>query len=64
MRDDVLDGFVSAQSALEDYGVVLKPQTFAPQTFEVDEAATRQQRRRMRRQTTMFHRGEYLMAID
>lgn len=59
VRDDVLDGFVSAQSALEDYGVV-----FMPETLEVDESATRQQRRRMRRQTAMFHRGEYLTAVD
>jgi len=55
----VLDGLVSVQSALEDDGMVLKPQT-----VDVDEAATQRQRRRMRRQTTMFHQGEYLTAID
>jgi N-methylhydantoinase B len=59
VRDDVLDGFVSAASALADYGVV-----FTPQTFDVDESATWQQRRRMRRQTAMFHRGDYLTAVD
>jgi N-methylhydantoinase B len=59
VRDDLLDGFVSAASALEDYGVV-----FAPATLEVDESATRQQRLRMRRQTAMFHRKEYLTALD
>jgi N-methylhydantoinase B len=60
VRDDVLDGFVSAASALEDYGVVL-----APETLDVDESATRQQRLRMRRQTAMFHRrSDYLTAID
>ena len=59
VRDDVLDGFISAESALEDYGVV-----FMPQSCDVDEAATRQQRQRMRRQTAMFHRGEYFSAVD
>ena len=29
VRDDVLDGFVSIESAFDDYGVVLDPQTFA-----------------------------------
>jgi N-methylhydantoinase B len=52
VRDDVLDGFVSRQSALADYGVVLDPKT-----LEVDEAATRHRRHRMPRQTAMFHRG-------
>jgi N-methylhydantoinase B len=52
VRDDVLDGFVSRHSALVDYGVVLDPHS-----LDVDEAATRQQRRQAQRQTAMFHRG-------
>lgn len=59
VRDDVLDGFVSAESALADYGVVLDPQT-----LEVDETATRQRRRSMQRQTAMFHRGTYFSAVE
>jgi N-methylhydantoinase B len=59
VRDDVLDGFVSAESALDDYGVV-----FMPQSWDVDEAATRQRRQRMRRQTAMFHRGAYFTVVD
>jgi len=54
VRDDVLDGFVSLESALVDYGVVLDPKT-----LEVDEAATHQRRRNTPRQTAMFHRGKY-----
>ncbi len=59
VRDDVLDGFISAASALEDYGVVLNPQT-----FELDEAETQQRRRRMQRQTAMFHRGTYFSSVE
>ena len=55
VRDDVLDGFVSSESAFSDYGVVLDPHTLA-----LDAAATRERRRSMRRQTSMFHRGAYL----
>jgi N-methylhydantoinase B len=55
VQDDVLDGFVSLDSAVHDYGVVLEPQTLA-----VDETETRQLRQRLRRQTAMFHRGRYL----
>jgi N-methylhydantoinase B len=55
VRDDVLDGFVSTASAYTDYGVVLDPKTLA-----VDAAATRERRRSLRRQTSMFHRGAYL----
>ncbi len=59
VRDDVLDGFVSLDRALTDYGVVLDPQT-----LEADEAATRQRRRGMQRQTAMFHRGRYLTELQ
>jgi N-methylhydantoinase B len=58
VRDDVLDGFVSLESARQDYGVVLDPQSGA-----VDEPATRQLRQSLRRQTAMFHRGQYLTAV-
>jgi N-methylhydantoinase B len=53
--EDVLDGFVSPESALKDYGVVL-----APQTLEVDEVETAQLRKDLHRETAMFHRGRYL----
>jgi hypothetical protein len=59
VRADLLDGLVTAESALEDYGVV-----FTPRTLDVDKAATRQQRRRMRRQAAMFNRRAYLTAVD
>jgi N-methylhydantoinase B len=58
VRDDVLDGFVSLNSALTDYGVVLDPQTFA-----VDAVETRKLRQSLRRQTAMFHRGRYLTGM-
>jgi len=59
VREDVLDGFVSPQSALRDYGVVLDPQTFA-----VDEGETAQIRKDLGRETAMFHRGRYLHAEE
>jgi N-methylhydantoinase B len=59
VRDDVLDGFVSLESALVDYGVVLDSKT-----FEVDEAATYQCRRNTPRQTAMFHRGRYITELQ
>jgi N-methylhydantoinase B len=58
VRDDVRDGFVSIESALQDYGVVLDPQT-----FEVDTVETPKLRQSMRRQTAMFHRGRYLYEL-
>jgi N-methylhydantoinase B len=55
VRDDVLDGFVSRDSALHDYGVVLDPHT-----LEVDKDATDQLRRSRPTETAMFHRGKYM----
>jgi len=55
VREDVLDGFVSSESALTDYGVVLDSQR-----LEVDEVETAQLRKDRRSETTMFHRGRYL----
>ena len=55
VREDVLDGFVSPESALKDYGVVLEPQT-----REVDEVATSKLCKDLHRETAMFHRGKYL----
>jgi N-methylhydantoinase B len=40
VRQDVLDGYVTIESAARDYGVVSDPQT-----FEIDAAATETQRR-------------------
>ena len=51
--DDVLDGFVSRESAFRDYGVVLTDDGTG-----IDEAATRD-RRSARPDARMFHRGEY-----
>jgi N-methylhydantoinase B len=58
VQGDVLDGFVSLQSARDDYGVVL-----TPHTCEIDMAATHQLRQSMRQQTAMFHRGRYLTEL-
>ena len=55
--EDVLDGFVSPESALKDYGVGLDPQT-----LEVDEVETAKLRKALHRETAMFHRGRYLHA--
>jgi N-methylhydantoinase B len=57
--EDVLDGFVSPESALKDYGVVLDPQT-----LEGDEVETARLRKDLRRETAMFHRGRYLHAAE
>jgi N-methylhydantoinase B len=54
VRRDVLGGFVSAESARADYGVVIDPGTGA-----VDGGATRQLRATMRGPVRMFHRGGY-----
>jgi N-methylhydantoinase B len=45
VRTDVLDGWVSAQAARDVYGVVL---AIDDQSVEIDPAATREQRRRLR----------------
>ena len=55
VREDVLDGFVSSESALKDYGVVLDQQS-----LEVDEVETAKLRKDRRSETAMFHRGRYL----
>ncbi len=52
---DVLDGFVSAEAALAEYGVVIRGET-------VDRAAT-EARRAERSGTKAFHRGTYVDAI-
>lgn len=49
---DVEDGFVSVESALEDYGVALDPDT-----LELDAAATTDRRRTRRTNTKLFHRN-------
>ena len=55
VRDDVLDGFVSPESAFADYGVALAGE-------EVDEAATDERRRALRSPTKLVHRREYFDA--
>lgn len=58
VRGDVLDGFVTRESAREDYGVVLDGST-------VDEAATRARRAELRAAPTgMFHRGGWFDGDD
>jgi len=55
VRDDVLDGFVSAASALDDYGVVL-----ADDRLSVDEPATAARRAELARlKRGLFHRHSY-----
>jgi N-methylhydantoinase B len=45
VQQDVMEGFVSMESAARDYGVVIVPQTADAQTLEVDDAATAALRR-------------------
>jgi N-methylhydantoinase B len=58
VRADVLNGFVSYESAFEDYGVV-----FDRQTGEIDEAATASRRRSSRPSAKLFHQGKYVDEI-
>jgi N-methylhydantoinase B len=53
--DDVLDGFVSPEAALDQYGVVIYGES-------VDQLAT-EARRRDRPAAKAFHRGEYVDAL-
>lgn len=55
--NDVLDGFVSASSARDDYGVVL-----SADGESIDLAATDTRRASYRWPTKFFHRGDYLDA--
>jgi N-methylhydantoinase B len=57
--EDVLDGIVSSESALKDYGVVLDQQS-----LEVDEVETAKLRKDHRSETAMFHRGKYVTQIE
>jgi N-methylhydantoinase B len=54
---DVLDGFVSSEAALADYGVVIDGEA-------VDEVATETKRATMPRPPEMFHRGHPYNAED
>src|SRR5262245_3356565 len=54
VRRDVIGGFVSAESAGTDYGVVIDADTGL-----VDEAATRRRRAGLRGPVRRFHRGAY-----
>ena len=55
VRDDVLDGFISAESAARDYGVVL-----TDDLIDVDMAATDARRKELARMTRgLFHRRAY-----
>ena len=55
VRDDVLDGFISAASAVRDYGVVL-----SDDLFSVDRAKTKARREELARLPRgLFHRHQY-----
>ena len=55
VRDDVLDGFISAESAARDYGVVL-----TADLIDVDAAATDARRKELARMPRgLFHRHAY-----
>ncbi len=56
---DVLDGFVSPEAALTDYGLVL---TDDGRAFDVE--ATRARRAGLARDPRMFHRGRYFDAAE
>jgi len=58
VQQDVRDGFVSVDSALEDYGVVIYPETLR---FAV--AETKSRRASYRMESKMFHRFEYMDEI-
>ncbi len=57
--EDVLDGFVSAKSAFDDYGVVLDGDGLF-----LDLAATERRRAEIVAPTKMFHRGSYFDAAE
>lgn len=58
VQADVANGMVSQQAALSDYGVVL-----APDSLEIDHAATEDHRRRNREAGKLFHNGRYQDAM-
>ena len=58
MQSDVLAGFVSYESALEDYGVVLDTNTGG-----LDEGASNRRRRELREAVKLFHHGGYVDEI-
>ena len=57
VRDDVLDGFISPESALDDYGVVLNGDGAG-----IDETESRKLRDARSGRTKLFHRGSYYDA--
>jgi N-methylhydantoinase B len=57
--EDVLDGFVTPESAFELYGVVL-----SADLATLDVAATRKRRAAMPKPTGMFHRGAYFDSAE
>ncbi len=57
VRDDVLDGFISAASARDDYGVVL-----SADGIDIDHDATATLRQSMAGPTGMFHRAGFFDA--
>ena len=59
VRDDVLDGFISNESARDDYGVVLDEES-----GEIDVAATEARRGGMAGATGMFHRRGYFDGLE
>ena len=62
VNDDVQDGFVSLESALRDYGVVIDPVSMA--TDEKGTQAMRKDIRRSRGPTKLFHRFNYFDTAD
>ena len=60
--DDVKDGFVSAESALESYGVVIDPGTIIVDEKKTE--AARQELRKARGPTKLFHRFNYFDSAD
>lgn len=60
VRDDVLDGFVSIESAREDYGVVLRADDVS-----IDEGATQALRSQLTRtERGLFHRRAYFDDVE
>lgn len=59
--DDVRGGYVSAQGALDDYGVVIRS---ADDGAELDLVATEALRGRQRPDIKLFHNGQYVDAME
>ncbi|MEO6859892.1 MAG: hydantoinase B/oxoprolinase family protein, partial [Solirubrobacteraceae bacterium] len=54
VREDIIDGYVSVQRALKDYGVVVREIDADLDEYELDHAATERERERIRGQRSAW----------